>query len=466
MYWDVYKGFDPFKVRSTKLLDLFSYTLADRLKSATYKPQTAIKHMIPKLGGGYRELNIFPIPDASVSRLIYKSLLEKNVNRFSAYAYAYREERSAHDAILRITYDWRTKNRVYVAEFDFSKFFDRIEHSYLWNVLDTQGFLFTDLERQVLRAFLSSNSSNAPVYQPHSGIQRERGIPQGTSVSLFLANVACWELDQEMERIGVLFARYADDTLVWSNSYERIVKAYDAIEYFGKLMGVPINFEKSEGITIISDRKSEELKSKSKVVFLGYEVSLRYVSVSVNNERTIKEKISSIINENLLQPIKSGVFNLSRLNMLDWDYVVALYQIRRYLYGGLDDTQLRRFKMGIIPELRFRGVMSYYPLVDNDDQLRKLDGWLIHSLQQALRLRQKIWIGQRGMSLPGPSADWIDKIVSIKKWKSPLNGTIYDLRVPSFLQINQAMQIGLRRGGINSVANPKSKYYPGNIRRK
>src|SRR5688572_15003193 len=113
-YWEIYKGFNPFKVKSKKLLDLFAYTLAERLKSGNYKPQTAIKHLVPKLGGGKRELNIFPIPDASVSRLVYKTLLQKNVNRFSSYAYAYREERNAHDAILKIAYDWRGKNRVYV----------------------------------------------------------------------------------------------------------------------------------------------------------------------------------------------------------------------------------------------------------------------------------------------------------------------------------------------------------------
>jgi hypothetical protein len=372
-------------------------------------------------------IEVYPIY-ANFSNTFWK----KNVNRFSAYAYAYRGDRNAHDAILRIAYDWRARNRVYVAEFDFSKFFDRIEHRYLWDVLDNRGFLFTELEKHVLDAFLNSNSSEISAYKPDSGIQRKKGIPQGTSVSLFLANVACWELDQEMERIGVHFARYADDTLVWSNSYEQVIRAYDAIEYFSKLMGVPINFDKSEGITIISERKSEELKSKPKVVFLGYEVSLKHVSICPKNERTIKEKISSIIYENLLQPIKQNIYNLSRLNMLDWDYVVILYQIRRYLYGGLDDTKLRRFKLGIIPHLRFRGVMSYYPLVDDDGQLRKLDGWLIHSLKQALRLRQKIWITQKGIALPGPSVDWIDNIVSIKKWTSPLNGKVYDLRIPSF----------------------------------
>jgi len=40
--------------------------------------------------------------------------------------------------------------------------------------------------------------------------RRERGIPQGTSISLFLANVAPWDLDRSLERLGVSFVRYAD----------------------------------------------------------------------------------------------------------------------------------------------------------------------------------------------------------------------------------------------------------------
>ncbi len=460
-YWDVHYGFNPFKVRSEKRLNTYAHTLGAKLSGLTYKPQTSIVHLIPKNSGGNRELNIFQIPDATISRLVYKSLLSKNVNLFSGYAYAYREDRDAHDAILKISSDWQRRDRVYVAEFDFSKFFDRITHEYLWNILRTHGFLFTEMEEYVLDAFLTSKHASASMYKPNLGEQRKIGIPQGTSVSLFLANVACWELDQEMERIGVHFARYADDTLVWSNSYDQVVRAYDAISHFSKLMGVPINFDKSEGITLISEKTGEEMRTKSQVRFLGYEISLRKVSISTKSIPRIKEKISSIVYENLLQPLKQRIFNQRRLSLLDWDYVTALGQIRRYLYGGLNDTKLRRFRLGIINNLRFRGVMSYYPLVNDEEQLRNLDGWLIHTLKQALQLRQKLWYSKMGVTLPGPSNDWIEELADIKKWIHPTSKEVYDLRIPSFLQINRTMRIGLKRGGIGSVTNPKSKYYTG-----
>ena len=465
-YWDVHYGFNPFKVRSQKYLNTYAYTLSTKLKALAYQPQTSIIHTIPKVSGGSRELNIFQVPDATVSRLVYKSLLSKNVNRFSAYTYAYREDRDAHDAILHIASDWQGRDRVYVAEFDFSKFFDRITHEYLWNVLRNYGFLYTEMEEQVLHAFLSSKYAPATSYKPGTGTPRTIGIPQGTSVSLFLANLACWELDKEMERIGAHFARYADDTLVWSNSYDQVVRAYDAISHFSKLMGVPINFDKSEGITLISERTGEEFKTKSTVKFLGYDISLKRVSISARSIPHIKERISYIIYENLLQPLRQGVFNSSRLALLDWDYVTALAQVRRYLYGGLDDTKLRRFRLGIVPHLRFRGIMSYYPLVNDEQQLKNLDGWLIHTLQQALRLRQKLWHTKAGINLPGPSSNWIDELARIKKWVHPTTNEVYDLRIPSFLLINRTMRIGLKRGGLSSITNPKSRYYPGNVAKR
>lgn len=460
-YWTTHHGFDPFSVRTSKRLDTYAWTLAKKLKSGTYQPQTSIVHSIPKPSGGQRDLNVFQVPDAAISRYVYKSLLKKNVNIFSNYAYAYREDRNAHDAILRIASDWRTRNRIYVAEFDFSKFFDNISHKYLWDVVRDRGFLYTDLEEQVLTAFLESRSSQPQTYNPAAGVQRKVGIPQGTSVSLFLANVACWELDQEMERIGVQFARYADDTLIWSNSYDQIVRAYDAMIHSSKQMGVPINLDKSEGITLISDRAHEELEAKAQVRFLGYSISLKRVSVSESSVASIKERISYIIYENLIQPLRKGVFNSARLGDLDKDYMTALAQIRRYMYGGLDDTKLRRFKLGIVDHLNFRGVMSYYPVVNDECQLKTLDGWLIHTFKQALRWRDRAWQAHTGARLPGPSADWIEEIANIKRWMHPVTKQVLDFRIPSFLQINRAMRIGLTRGGTSSVTNPRSRYYPG-----
>ncbi len=71
-YWCIHHGFDPFRVRSTKLLNTYAHTLSAKLRTLTYEPQPSIIYTIPKSSGGIRELNVFQIPDAAISRFVYK----------------------------------------------------------------------------------------------------------------------------------------------------------------------------------------------------------------------------------------------------------------------------------------------------------------------------------------------------------------------------------------------------------
>ncbi|MBI4303555.1 MAG: RNA-dependent DNA polymerase [Chloroflexi bacterium] len=421
---------------------------------------TAVIHPVRKEGGGDRETCVFQLPDSAVSRLVYKSLLSKNANKLSGCAYAYRDDRGPHDAVLNIFAEWKNLKRVYVAEFDFSKFFDSVQHTYIWDVLKRQAFLYTEEEEFIIKSFLRCKRAASNHYDLHGGQPRDTGIPQGTSISLFLANAVCFELDRELERLGVGFARYADDTLIWSDSYDKIVRAYEIINDHASHMGVKINFQKSEGITLITspEQKGPEMKAKHSVTFLGYDIGLDKISIAQKRVQEIKAKLSYLVYQNLLQPLRRGTYNRSRLAGIDLDYLVAVYQVRRYLYGGLDSYHLQRFLVGAIPKLNFRGVLSYYPVVDDQDQLRKLDGWLIHMLKQALVLRQHLWQTHAGITLPGPTPNWISQIADFKRYKSP-NGHVYDLQIPSFVLINRAMQLAIKQQGVAGVANPKVAYY-------
>lgn len=455
-YWALDGRFNPFKVRIDKNLDRYSHALNRRLLDGSYAPSTAVVHRIPKDKGGERELNIFQIPDAAVSRMVYKSLLRKNVGLMSSYSYAYREDREAHDAVRHISSEWRSSDRVYVAEFDFSRFFDCIGHDHLWKTMERVGFYCSPIEERVLNAFLQSRFSDLETYDSSGGLPRDKGIPQGTSVSLFLANVACWDLDRRLERLGVGFTRYADDTLVWSSDYSKVVKAFDLITECGRIMGVPLNLDKSEGIALVTAHGDAEIRSKQSVEYLGYRVGLGHTSIGTKHVVKLKARISYLIYENLLQPLQSGIFNDSRITGADWDYIVALAQVRRYLYGGLTDQKLFQYIKGVVPKLNFRGLMSYYPLVDDDSQLANLDGWLIHSFRQAMHKRQKLWLA-RGLSLPGPCSNWIEKLTELRSWT--IGGTRYDMRVPSLSLINKAMRLALVSTGVAGVAHPKSSYY-------
>ncbi len=457
-YWSLHPAFNPYKTRTPKMLECYSEVLDRRLKKRTYKPRAAVIHHVEKEDGTKRELNIYQLPDAAISRLVYKSLLHKNLNRFSAYAYAYREDRGAHDAVQVIYSEWKTVDRVYVAEFDFAKFFDNIGHDYLWRVLDRHRFIYSLAERCVLERFLESETASHANYHTGPFNKRKRGIPQGTSVSLFLANLACWELDRALERLGVGFARYADDTVIWSDSYTKVVQAYDVIKIHSELMEVPINLDKSHGVSLVTRQPKGEIVWKPAIDFVGYRVGPSSIAIKDSRVKKTKAKLSHIAYQNLIQPLKHGTFNTLRLNEVDMDYIVTLSQIRRYLYGGLGDEKLRLYIRGQIPKINFVGLMSYFPLVNDQAQLALLDGWLIYILKQCLKKREGMWKSVKGMTLPGPKPDWIQDLTHLKSWTAP-SGAEYDLRIPSFSLISKALHIAMNKSGISAATHPEAGYY-------
>jgi RNA-directed DNA polymerase len=140
------------------------------------------------------------------------------------------------------------------------------------------------------------------------------------------------------------------------------------------------------------------------------------------------------------------------------DYLTAVRQVRYYLYGGLSEDKLKQYVDGRISDLNFRGVMSYYPVVNDIGQLANLDGWLAYTFRQALKLRARLWQKNDGTELPGPSDDWIDNVADMQF--IPITSTeLADARLPSFRRINRALRYAVSQKGIKAVANTRIKYY-------
>lgn len=444
-YWSQDKKFNPFYVK--KKSKSIARSIAKKITEQTYKPNSPYIKEIPKASGGTRKVAIYQIPDAAVSRVYYDRLLAKNKHRFSSFSYAYRNDRNVHFAIQDIWLDISRDARSFIAEFDFSDFFGSISHEYLQAQFDSNGFFISDEERYVITSFLED---------------REVGIPQGTSISLFLANLVCWQLDLRIERAGLKFARYADDTVVWSPDYQKICDAFTIINEFSSSAGIPINANKSDGISLLTkeDLPTELKSTKTNIEFLGYSISVDSVSIKEASVKKIKKQISYLLYRNLIQPLKG-----SKLKGLiipsggkDPALLTAIMQIRRYMYGGLSDQQLRNYLSGRTKRIYFKGIMSFYPLVNDEEQLRALDGWVVSVICRSLRLRAKLlkkWGYDRSTVFPFnvrcfeiPSA-----FKSSKVHGRPL------LEVPSFMLIQRAIEKGLKNRGIENVMNPESMDY-------
>ncbi|WP_288899094.1 reverse transcriptase domain-containing protein [uncultured Delftia sp.] len=441
--WTVDRRHNPFYVkRNAKAI---AKSIAKKIEANTYKPNSPYINRIKKNGGGYRYVSVYQIPDNAVSLLIYSDLMSKNRHRFSSYSYAYRNDRNAHYAIQDISIELSKHSRSFIAEFDFSDFFGSIDHEYILSKIKKDGFLVSDLEENVIKAFLKNNA---------------KGIPQGTSLSLFLANFVCWNLDKNLEKIGLTFARYADDTVILSQSYEKICQAYNEVDNFSKLSGVPVNRRKSLGINLLTlpEVTRNEISSKTSFDFLGYSVGIDRISAKLSTVKKIKKEISYLLYKNLIQPIAKTPINATKYpaNNRDHALLVAMSEIRRYLYGGVLSRRLWLYINGDIDYMPFKGVLSCYPLINDKKQLAELDGWLISVIYRAIKKREDILISKgyllrvKGFPFDVERSKIVDSFRKVRIKRRNL------LEIPSFNLFYKAVERGMIEVGIDRVIDVES----------
>ena len=99
----------------------------------------------------------------------------------------------------------------WVVDLDLEKFFDRVNHDKLMAKIAER--ISDKRMRALIRAFLRAGVMEDGLISPTG-----EGTPQGGPLSPLLSNIVLDELDQELERRGLRFARYADDSNIYVRS--------------------------------------------------------------------------------------------------------------------------------------------------------------------------------------------------------------------------------------------------------
>ncbi len=456
----VTKHFDP--KYCSRHANFLAKTIWFKVLSKTYEPAPAVKYDIPKPGGGSREIMAFSIPDAALANVVLRRTRDRNLKRLSPSSFAYHPEKNVFDAILALK-DYDHDGKLFAVQIDFERYFDSIPSWYLKKKIDDERQVsLTPSEKHVFERFLHHRYAKHSDYSRGVFKRRANGTPQGSSVSLLLANLANHDLDSKLSAAAGKFVRYADDVVALCTTYEDAQYLESCFRQHCRISGLVLNSKKSLGIAIISP-KNQELRTYPHFDYLGYRFDGDGLTLPEKTKTKIKQKISRLINLYLIHYLTVG-FNKDRVGYspgpYDWDLLGLIFEMKRGLYGGLSEENLEAFVTNGRKLPKMRGLMGFYCLLDDPKPLKEIDGWILSTIRRTMVERNRILQSKYGASCPTPS----NRDLAIGSWLSPLawqGGAPPNARVPSLVRGWRAARKHYFTFGLERVQPPSYGAYGG-----
>ena len=268
--------------------------IRNKLMDGTYRFKPARRVEIPKPGTSKtRKLGIPVITDRIVSTSIQRVFEEIFEADFTSSNYGFRRGHSQHQAIAYVKkkveegYTW-------CASIDLKGFFDEIPHSLILKLIRRK---IAD-ERLVT---LIARALKAGVIVDGKFEKTTKGCPQGSPLSPMLSNIVLNEMDQELDRRGLIYCRWADDSVILLKSERAAHRVSEGmIKYLEEGLNLPVNRE-----------KSEVAKFKD-ITFLGIRISGSRTKISDEAIWKFKQKVKVLTRRNNPLSMHQIITELSR----------------------------------------------------------------------------------------------------------------------------------------------------------
>lgn len=335
----------------------------NKLKEGIYRFKPARRVEIPKEGSSKtRKLGIPVVMDRVTAQSTHSVLEEIFDREFTESNFGFRKGKSQHMAIRHVQkivkqgYEW-------CVAIDLKSFFDEIPHNLILKLIRRKiaDESFVTLIARALKAGVVVDGKFE---------KTEKGSPQGSPMSPIISNIVLNELDQELERRGHKYCRWADDFVILIKSERAGRRVLEGITKFleGEL-GLIVNREKS-GVFKVKD-----------VTFLGFQILRWKLRVSNKAREKFKKKTRELTRRN--NPL-------------------SMYQIIQELNTFL------------------RGWVNYFRIQEFKQFFKKMDEWIRNRLR-SMQLKkwkkpkkfQRIMV-RAGFKLEEAERTWI----RMNKWQS------------------------------------------------
>lgn len=283
--------------------------IREKLQAGTYRFKPAKRVLIPKAEGGKkkRKLGIPTVMDRVVSgsiNLVFEEIFDPD---FTASNFGYRRGKSQKGAMRHVKeavedgYKW-------CVSVDLKSFFDEIPH----------GLILKLLRRKIRDEgliTLIARALKAGVIVDGVFEKTTKGSPQGSPLSPMISNIVLNEVDQELEKRGHRYCRWADDFLILLKTERASKRVMESItRYIEGELGLPVNKEKSEVAPIKG------------VEFLGYQILNGKIRIGTKARKKFKMEVRELTKRN---------------NPLSMRWII--HELNEYLRGWADYYRIQEF---------------------------------------------------------------------------------------------------------------------------